>query len=69
TLRYFDWCREKATESSIFVFDDIYWSKEMQQAWRQICAHPEVMISVDLFYLGLVFFRKNQPKQHFTIRI
>ncbi|PSR57205.1 SAM-dependent methyltransferase [Adhaeribacter arboris] len=69
TLRYFEWCRVKATETSIFVFDDIYWSKEMQQAWRQICAHPEVMISIDLFYLGLVFFRKNQPKQHFTIRL
>ncbi|QNF35922.1 class I SAM-dependent methyltransferase [Adhaeribacter swui] len=68
TLRYFDWCRAKATEASVFVFDDINWSPEMQQAWRQICAHPAVTISVDLFHLGLVFFRKNQPKQHFNIR-
>lgn len=67
TLRYFEWCRAKAHESSVFVFDDINWSKEMQLAWRHICAHPEVTLSVDLFYLGLVFFRKNQPKQHFTI--
>ncbi len=68
TLRYFEWCLCKKKETSIFVFDDIYWSKEMQQAWQQICAHPEVMISIDLFYLGIVFFRKNQPKQHFNIR-
>ncbi|QMU31485.1 class I SAM-dependent methyltransferase [Adhaeribacter radiodurans] len=69
TLRYFEWCLTKSTENSVFVFDDIYWSKEMQQAWKQICKHPEVMISIDLFYLGFIFFRKNQPKQHFTIRV
>ena len=67
TLRYFKWCLTKKHETSIFVFDDIYWSKEMQRAWQEICAHPEVMISVDLFHLGLIFFRKNQPKQHFNI--
>ncbi len=67
TLRYFDWCRAKATESSIFVFDDIYWSEEMEKAWKEICSHPAVMLSIDLFQIGLVFFRKQQPKQHFTL--
>lgn len=69
TLRYFEWCLAKKSEESIFIFDDIYWSPGMERAWKQICAHPEVMISIDLFYVGLVFFRKNQPKQHFTIRL
>lgn len=69
TLRYFQWCLTKRTDASIFVLDDIYWSAEMTRAWRAVCAHPEVTLSIDLFYFGLLFFRPHQPKQHFTIRI
>ncbi|QHL86172.1 methyltransferase domain-containing protein [Nibribacter ruber] len=68
TLAYFEQCLQKAHEDSVFIFDDIYWSSEMAQAWQNIKAHPQVMITVDLFYIGLVFFRKNQPKQNFTLR-
>ncbi|MDZ7897312.1 MAG: class I SAM-dependent methyltransferase [Arcicella sp.] len=68
TVRYFEMCLEKATEESVFVFDDIHWSDEMQKAWEYISKHPKVMISIDLFFVGLIFFRKNQPKQHFVLR-
>lgn len=68
TIRYFEQCLEKATEKSVFVFDDIHWSQEMHEAWQVIKNHPQVMISIDLFYVGLVFFRKNQPKQDFILR-
>lgn len=69
TLAYFQLCLAKITEESIFVFDDIYWSPEMTKAWEEIKAHPMVTLSIDLFYMGLVFFRKAQPKQHFSLRI
>ncbi|MCC3152721.1 class I SAM-dependent methyltransferase [Hymenobacter sp. BT770] len=68
TLRYFEQCLAHRTNESVFVFDDIHWSKEMERAWEAIKAHPEVTMTVDLFYIGLVFFRKNQPKQHFCLR-
>lgn len=68
TLRYFEQCLTKAHEQSVFIIDDIYWSTEMVHAWKAIKEHPAVLITVDLFYFGLVFFRKNQPKQHFTLR-
>ncbi|GEO06889.1 O-methyltransferase [Adhaeribacter aerolatus] len=67
TLRYFQLCLEKHTENTVFVFDDIYWSAEMEKAWKEICSHPAVTLSIDLFQLGLIFFRKAQPKQHFTL--
>ncbi|WP_034257013.1 O-methyltransferase [Adhaeribacter aquaticus] len=67
TMRYFHWCLEKSNENSVLVFDDIYWSEEMEKAWKEICQHPAVTISIDLFQIGLIFFRKKQPKQHFTI--
>ena len=69
TLHYFELCLAHRTNESVFVFDDIHWSAEMEQAWEAIKAHPEVMLTVDLFYVGLVFFRKNQPKQHFSLRV
>ena len=68
TVKYFELCLKKATEKSVFVFDDIHWSAEMHEAWQVIKNHPTVMISIDLFYVGLVFFRKNQPKQDFILR-
>ena len=68
TVRYFEQCLPYRTEGSVFILDDIHWSAEMEQAWHTIRQHPEVMLTVDLFYVGLVFFRKNQPKQHFHLR-
>lgn len=69
TLRYFELCLAHRTDDSVFVFDDIHWSADMERAWEAIKAHPEVMLTVDLFHVGLAFFRKNQPKQHFSLRL
>ena len=68
TLRYFEQCLAKAHENSVFVLDDIHWSAEMEQAWEAVKAHPAVTVTVDLFYVGLVFFRKTQPRQDFRLR-
>lgn len=68
TLNYFEQCLQKANQDSVFVFDDIYWSDEMMQAWEEIKNNSSVTVTVDLFFMGIVFFRKEQAKQHFLIR-
>jgi predicted O-methyltransferase YrrM len=69
TLNYFNQLLEKANENSIFIFDDIHWSNEMEEAWKEIQQHPSVTLSIDLFFIGIVFFRKEQKvPQHFLIR-
>jgi predicted O-methyltransferase YrrM len=68
TLDYFNKCLEKSHEKSIFVVDDIYWSEEMKEAWEEIKADARVTITIDLFFIGLVFFRKGQAKQDFIIK-
>jgi predicted O-methyltransferase YrrM len=68
TIQYFSICLEKAHNDSVFVFDDIHWSSEMERAWQAIKVHPSVQVTVDLFGVGLVFFRQEQPKQHFVLR-
>ena len=67
TLAYFEACLKYAHEGSVFIFDDIYWSTEMSQAWQQIKEHKQVRQTIDLFQLGIVFFKSDQEKEHFTI--
>jgi len=69
TLEYFDIFFKKSKSQSIFVFDDIHWSKEMEEAWNVIQQNDSVTLTIDLFFIGLVFFSKDfKVKQHFTIR-
>lgn len=67
TVRYFETCLPHASNESLFIFDDIYWSDEMTRAWEYIKAHPQVTVTVDLFWIGLVFFRKEQVKENFVL--
>ena len=69
TLNYFEAFLPYIKNNSLIIFDDIYWSKEMTEAWEEIKAHPKTKISIDLFELGLVFFREEQPKQHFKFKL
>ena len=69
TLNYFNLCLKTVHNNSIFIFDDINWSPEMQKAWLVIKNHPKVTISINTFFWGIIFFRKEQEKEHFTIRV
>lgn len=68
TLKYFEWCLPKVHENTLLIFDDIYWSEGMKEAWEIIKAHPKVIVTVDLFWIGLVYFKKGQAKEDFLIR-
>ena len=69
TLDYFEEILKKTHDHSILVFDDIHWSREMEEAWEEIKNHPAVQYTIDIFFLGFVFFRKEfRIKQHFSIR-
>jgi predicted O-methyltransferase YrrM len=69
TERYFKELLVKTNNDSTLVFDDIHWSSGMEEAWKVIKNHPSVTCSIDLFFIGIVFFRKEfKEKQHFVIR-
>ncbi|MEO6252212.1 MAG: class I SAM-dependent methyltransferase [Ferruginibacter sp.] len=69
TLGYFAQLLNCSTPSTILVFDDIHWSVEMEEAWALIQQHPAVTLSIDLFFIGIVFLNADfNHKQHFTIR-
>jgi predicted O-methyltransferase YrrM len=69
TLRYFETTLEKSGNDTVFIFDDIYWSDEMEEAWQRLKLHPKTTITIDLYEMGIVFIRKEQKeKEHFVIR-
>lgn len=69
TMAYFESLLAVVQDHTILVFDDIHWSEEMEEAWAQISAHPRVTLSIDLFFIGVVFFRKEfAQKQEVSIR-
>ncbi len=67
TLAYFEILLSTATNDSVWIFDDIHWSKDMEEAWKIIQNHPKVTVTIDTFQWGLVFFRQEQMKEHFII--
>lgn len=68
TLKYFKLFLENCDEDSIVILDDIHWSPGMEKAWAEIIALNEVTLSIDLFEMGVIFFKKRLKKEHFTIR-
>ena len=69
TLSYFKQLKKKAHNDTLFILDDIHWSKGMEQAWEEIKEMESVSLTVDCFHFGLVFIKKELSKQEMTIRL
>ena len=69
TLAYFNQLMEHVGGPAVLIFDDIHWSEEMEEAWMTIKNDPRVYLTIDLFFIGLVFLREEfKVKQDFVIR-
>ena len=69
TIRYFEQLLQRTGSTGIIILDDIHWSEEMEAAWEAVKNHPASMLTIDLFFIGLVFFNPDfKIKQHFVIR-
>jgi predicted O-methyltransferase YrrM len=69
TIKYFNLLLSKSHEKTIMVFDDIHWSQGMNEAWNEIKKNEKVKISIDLFFMGIIIFRKEQREQeHFILK-
>lgn len=68
SIRYFETLLPYCHRDSVLVFDDIYWSSEMTKAWEELKARSEVTLSIDLYCMGLLFFKSElKEKQHFSL--
>ena len=68
TVAYVRKLVERAGEEAVIVMDDIYWSRGMQRAWKEVCSWPEVQVSIDLFHMGILLLRKDIHKTEIKIK-
>ncbi|MFH0842664.1 MAG: class I SAM-dependent methyltransferase [Bacteroidota bacterium] len=68
TIRYFNAIAAISSGSTLVVIDDIHSGDEMEDAWSVIKDHGRVSVSVDIFRMGLVFFREGISRGHYIIR-
>lgn len=66
TLSYFEMILPYLSDQSIIIFDDIYWSQGMENAWKKICNHKSVSATFDCFDMGIVFMRPGLTKENIT---
>lgn len=67
-IRYFSQVAEMSDNSTVVIIDDINSSMEMWEAWSEIKNHRNVTLSVDIFRMGIVFFREGMNRSDYVIR-
>jgi len=68
TLRYFEALLPKTHNGTLLIFNNVYGNKDMKEAWATIKARPQVTVTINLFWMGLLYFRKGQVKEDFSIK-
>ena len=68
TIRYFEESIKYSDQKTILIFDDIHWSSGMEKAWDYIKKSQKTRVTVDLFFVGLVFLDQKLSKENFIIR-
>lgn len=68
-LQYLESLKGNYHNDSLIILDDIRWSDSMYESWLKITHSDEFNLSMDFFRFGIVSPRKQQEKEHFTLRL
>ncbi len=68
TLKYFEQLADMSDNKTVIIIDDIHSSGEMEEAWTLIKNYEKVTITIDIFRMGLVFFKKGMSRYNYVIR-
>jgi len=60
---------KNSNNSTLILLEGIYKNKEVNALWKTLIQRDDIHVSIDFFYCGALFFRNEQKKQHFKIRI
>jgi predicted O-methyltransferase YrrM len=67
-LDYFNKMAGLADNNTVIVIDDIYYSSQMSEAWAEIKLHKKVSVTIDIFRMGICFFREGINHNDYVIR-
>ena len=68
TTRIFYDCISATHSDSLIFFNNIRETEETLALWESFCQHPKATVSINLYDKGIICFRPEQEKEHFTIR-
>ena len=68
TWDYLADCMNYKTAESVFIFEGIHSSSDIEDAWEEIKANEDVSVTFDLYGIGMVFFREGIEKQDFVLK-
>ncbi|MBT8282766.1 MAG: hypothetical protein KJO86_03435 [Muriicola sp.] len=54
---------------SMILIEGIYANRRSSEFWKTLITKDWVTVSIDFYYGGILFLRREQEKQHFRIRI
>ena len=69
TITLFDTLMSLTHENTLAIVKSPHKNKKSQQQWQKIKTYPQTTVTIDAYHFGLVFFRKIQASEHFTLRI
>jgi len=67
-LKYFRQIAEISGSNTVIIIDDINYSKEMAEAWKEIKLHMKVSVSIETGRMGVIFFREGINHKDYIIR-
>lgn len=67
-MNEFRLCLQKTHEGSLFVVNHIHKSPELALIWKLMRNHAEVRASIDLYSVGILFFKSDLPKCKLRIK-
>jgi predicted O-methyltransferase YrrM len=67
-INYFNQIAEISDNKTVIIIDDIYSSREMEEAWNEIKRNEKVSVTIDIFRMGFAFFREGVNHNDYIIR-
>lgn len=67
-LRYFSRMADLSDVRTVVIIDDIHHSPEMEEAWHEIRQNEKVTVTIDIYRMGFVFFRKGMSRYNYVLR-
>ncbi len=58
-----------ANNETCIIFENPHNSKSTETQWKSVVASSNFNVTIDTYSFGLAFIRKEQVKEHFTIRV
>ena len=66
--KQFELCLPYIYDDTVIILTNICQNKTAKQTWANIKANPNVRVTINLFYIGLVFFKPGMSKEDFKVK-